>query len=254
LKKLFFLSFVIFILLSFIGCDDTTTSTIEPPRDLTLSAVSTDHTRLKLDWTASETADIDGYNVYLNGVKLNAAVITETEYTHTPTSLGDYEVVAVKGEDESDPATGSSKTQMGTSDTVWYRDDPLSTHPSGFGWDVNSGNGSTNSLSGSHDVVQMFLDSDLTFADPFTYLGTDWPRAYFLSYTRWSQPTVYTVWPVNATNWGDAFTSNVGDRFIVAIERGSDYYFVKIFGIIQNGNARVFEYSFQKIPNFLKVD
>ncbi len=98
--------------------NDTATATVDRrpstlPGIETLTGVRTEEGEALLTWQPLETtpeqlALLKGYNVYADGVKVNAAPVQGNSYTHASTATCDYQVSAVyeNGESElSDPVT-----------------------------------------------------------------------------------------------------------------------------------------------------
>ncbi len=111
-KKISFLSIAVIALIFFgFGCEKDEEN-ILAPRDLILE-YATNGKDLILTWTASETADIDGYYIYFNGVKIDHVDDTVTTYTHVdPDTVGEYKVTAYRGNNESEGATAFSVTYV----------------------------------------------------------------------------------------------------------------------------------------------
>jgi len=224
LKKLLFISISALLILAFVGCDNST-SDIDPAHNLTIAA-SSDGTDVVLEWTASSDADIDGYIVKFNGTALTADPITDLTYTHNnPTATGSYEVVAIKGDTESDPVSASTApTASATSGTIYYEGDVSASHPSGFGWNTD-GSGSTYSLSADHADLDIYMDTDEDLSSA-TNKYVDANVCFILD--SWTVGSTIP-WPVNDINYGTSATgTEAGNVFLAAVEQGDGFHFVKV--------------------------
>ncbi len=111
-KKISFLIVAVLVLIFFgFGCERDEED-ILAPSNLILE-YATNGKDLILTWTASGTADIDGYYIYFNDVKIDLVVDTVTTYTHVdPDTVGEYKVTAYRGNNESAGATAFSATYL----------------------------------------------------------------------------------------------------------------------------------------------
>jgi hypothetical protein len=224
LKKLLFIGIAFLFAFAFVGCNNSNED-ISAPSNLVLSA-SSDGTDVILEWDASSATDIDGYIVKFNGTALTADPIADvTTYTHNnPTTTGSYEVVAVKGDTESDPATASTApTTEVTSGAIYYEGDGLGTHPSGFGWNTN-GSGQTYSLTASHSDLDIYMDTDEDLSSATNKYG-DANACFILDSWTVGSPI---PWPVNDINYGTSATgTEAGNVFLAAVAQGDGFHFVK---------------------------
>jgi len=90
---------------------------------------------LRFEW--DEVEDADGYRVYADNVKKYEGTNLYFELTDPAMVV---EIVAYNDEGESDPYRVDCKP-VESSGTVYERSDPDPNHPSGYGWDASTGNG-----------------------------------------------------------------------------------------------------------------
>ncbi len=252
MKKLFLISLSVLLLMSFIGCDESAEEDIDPPTALVLTA-TTNGLGVNLAWTGSTTEDIDGYTVYFDGAVI-AEEITTTSYQHTaPGNLGDYEVVAVRDDQESDPATASSELVEGTSNTIWYMGDSSPDHPSGFGWDKMDGSGMEYNLdAANHPLIDFLLDSEMDIITPDIELagGNETWFKYYSSYTNITEALE------NIGDYGTYIDGEVGEAAVVALPDGSDYYYCKmeVTSVNDTDHSITIRWGFQLIPDLRLLD
>ncbi len=147
---------VVALVFLMIGCEGEPEEALQAPSNLQIEVTGTDNLSVKLSWTASPTADIDGYVIKLDDIELDR--ITGIEYTHTnPTKLGIYRVRAYRDDDESGAINAS--TELITDDEqgpVWWFNAP---GHSAYGWDEN-GVGSTYSfVVANKEFIDFWMDS-----------------------------------------------------------------------------------------------
>jgi len=175
-KTLLLLLFVPFIFMM-IGCEEEPTEAIDPPSGLSLRGADNE-LYLEISWTASSTSDIDGYRIYYDNDPDPLYEGTLTSYTHgasgTAPELGEYEIVAYRGSEESDALEFDTDDYVNTGTfTVYDMDAPIG-YDSGVGFNSN-GAASTFSMSDTENgpYVDFYYDSDGTFTSA-NYLGGDW--------------------------------------------------------------------------------
>jgi hypothetical protein len=121
------------------------------PADLTIASSGLDIT---LDWTAVTGAE--GYYVYFDDAVIDT--VTTCTWTGTPTTLGDFYVIAYKGSDNS-PASPTVTTSLvtATGKTIYELN---SLGISGCGWDT-LGVFSTYSMAGADTAtkIDIYLDN-----------------------------------------------------------------------------------------------
>jgi len=205
MKRLITLLFLLPLFLVFIGCTDEPTEGIDPPSAIQLEG-ATNETDLVLTWSPSSDADIDGYRIYFEGSEIWEG--TATTYTHTSiTSLGEYEITAYKGSDESDALRFDTEDYVNTGTfTVYDMDTPSGSGLSGVGFSAD-GVASLYSMASSESAtngqyVDFYYDNDGTFTSA-DYLGGDWVNGTGFNYTTSTYANlevVETTGYSNATN------------------------------------------------------
>ncbi len=158
-KKIFFLCVAVVALIFFgVGCENGEEDILAPSA-LTLEGATSEND-LVLTWTASGTADIDGYYIYFNSVEIGDVLPTVITFTHSPVTVGEYKITAYRGADESAGATASTVPYEGIGE-LWDMDTPTGTGYSGWGWDWTTGTGASYSADSTNkDNIEFYYDSD----------------------------------------------------------------------------------------------
>ena len=156
---------------------------LDPPSGLQLMGASNE-LYLSISWTGSSTADIDGYRIYFDGGTTPIYEGMTTTYTHGSSSmapqLGEYEIVAYRGDEESDALEFDTEDYVYSgSFTVYDLNAPSggSTN-SGVSFNISTGVASVKSMASSMSttngpLVDFYYDTDGTFTSA-DYLGGDW--------------------------------------------------------------------------------
>ncbi len=232
---------------------------INPATALVLTA-TTNGLGVNLAWTGSTTEDIDGYKVYFNGTII-VDDVTTTSYQHTnPGRLGDYEVVAVRDDEESDPATASSELVEGTSNSIYWMSDPSPDHPSGFGWSKFDGSAIEYTLSAAnHPYIHIVLDSEMDIISPHIELsGVDINNTFF-DFIPEGYSSITQAGPCHGEYfdyYGTYIDGEVGEAAVVALPDGSDYYYCKmeVTSVNDTDHSITIRWGFQLIPDLRLLD
>jgi len=168
MKKVFLLLLLVPFLFVMVGCEEDPVEEIDPPSGLVLAGASNEY-YLVISWTASSTSDIDGYRVYYNGSATPIYENTSTTFTHgdgtNAPALGDYEIKAYRGEEESDALTFDTATRVKTGSFVVC--DWLGPDESGVWINKSTGVATLYSMTATatdgHDKVDFYYDSDISF-------------------------------------------------------------------------------------------
>ena len=87
------------------------------PTNVTASDVT--ETSVKITWTAStDNVEVAGYNIYVDGAKVNESLVTVTEYTLTDLKAGTEYKVVVEAVDTSSNTQSSEAVTVKTVDTT----------------------------------------------------------------------------------------------------------------------------------------
>ncbi|HHS49524.1 MAG TPA: hypothetical protein ENN07_00185 [candidate division Zixibacteria bacterium] len=174
MKKLFILLLAIPLALVMMGsdCEDEPADAIIPPGSATLVGSDANHLDLVITWNPSSTSDIDGYRVYFNSATTPLWQGAGNSFTHADPTLGRYEIVAYKGNDESDPLIFNTSDYVYTaSGSEIYRFD-VAGQPSGYGWNISNGTGASYSFTTANaDYIDIWFDNDNTINSGDVYGG-----------------------------------------------------------------------------------
>ena len=240
---------VIFALLLIIGCEEEPTSAIDPPEALVLEGGSNGHD-LMLNWSASTTTDIEGYRVYYDGTQIWEG--TETEYTHPNAELGEYEIVGYRDEEESDPITHDTHDNIETGSGMIYAF-YVSGEPSGYGWNLSTGSGSSYSFSTENAAyIDFYYDNadDLTSAD--VYSG-DFPNGTWFSVSSTAYNSLALAPTTSEASYYNYVTPTLNETYAVNIEKDGSYDTyakMQITAMDDTENSISFNWTLQTIDNW----
>jgi len=159
-------------------CEDEPTEALDSPDTYTLSA-DINGIDLIIDWDES-TSEIEGYYVLFDGTEIYDGVTSQCTHVN-PTGLGQYQIVAYNGTEESDPLTfnTSNFVEEVVSEEIWRFD--VAGQPSGYGWAMTGGTVSGASYSfaaANQDYVDVYFATYDAIASADAYTGgTDFPNA-----------------------------------------------------------------------------
>ncbi|HDR91022.1 MAG TPA: hypothetical protein ENN75_02110 [candidate division Zixibacteria bacterium] len=252
MKKLFLMLLLVPFMFIMIGCDEDPTEAISPPSSLQLVG-ATDGAGLVLTWSPSSTTDIDGYRIYFNGTEVWEG--TATTYTHPNASLGEYQIVAYRGSEESDPLTRNTQTSIQTGTGMIYAF-YVSDQPSGYGWNLSAGTGSSYSFTtGNASYIDFYYDNDndLTSADVYS---TDFPNetGFVMSSTTYNDLGVVPA--TGAASYTNYVTPGLNQTYAVIIKKGrsyGNYAKLQVTGIDTAQNSISFRWTLQTIDKWRVV-
>lgn len=130
----FLLTSVLFVSILIVGCGDNPVAPDKAP-SVTYDAIE-NGTKLRLTWTA--LSDVDGYYVYLDGVKAEPDLKPEETSCDIVDPVQEIEVCGFSGEEEG-PRWSLDLTPKESSTTIYGASDPSPDNPSGLGFDANGG-------------------------------------------------------------------------------------------------------------------
>jgi len=268
MKKLLILLFLVPFVFVMMGssCEDEPTEAIDPPSGLELSGAS-DELSLVISWTPSSTADIDGYRIYYQGDTDPIYEGTNATYTHgagtTAPALGEYEIVAYRGSEESDALdfdTSDEEYLKSGTFTIYRMDSPIG-YDSGVGFNVSTGVAITYSMSDAGTngtLVDIYYDTDGTFTSP-DYLGGDWVNQ---SGFKSSSETYTGLEVVDLTGYNNStYPTAVADGqiwqcvFWKTTTSTWNYAKMRIDGVVTTPETHVtVTYKYQTIEGWARVD
>jgi len=252
-KKIFFLGVAVVALIFFgFGCENGEEDILAPSA-LTLEGATSEND-LVLTWTASGTADIDGYYIYFDGGEIGNVAATVTTYTHVnPATVGEYKVTAYRGEDESAGPTASTVPYEGIGE-LWDMDTPPGTGYSGWGWDWLTGTGASYSVVETNkDNIEFYYDSDNT-------LTSSKELAWGVNETAFLRIADYTnagnLPTTGYTNFEDVIISQAYALVVYKTSTITWHYIkLRIDSYTDTPEDKItFTYSFQLVPKFTLLD
>jgi len=171
MKKVFLLLLLVPFIFVMVGCEEDPVEEINAPSALQLAG-ATNEIDLVLTWSPSSTSDIDGYRIYFEGTELYET--TNLTYTHVSPTLGEYEIVAYRENEESDALEHDTEDDLEDGTFTVYDMAAAVGFDSGVGFN-SSGVVNTYSMSddGNGPVVDFYYDTDGTFTRAL-YLGGAW--------------------------------------------------------------------------------
>jgi hypothetical protein len=219
MKKLFLILLLVPFVLFMVGCEDEPTEDLVPPTALQLVG-GTDGLSLVLSWSPSSTVDLDGYRIYFNGTEIWEG--TATTYTHASPTLGEYQIVAYRGSEESDPLVKNTTTTVTTGTGMIYAF-YVSGQPSGYGWNLSAGTGSSYSFtSGNASYIDFYYDNDEDLTSANVYGGSFTNETGFaVSATTYNDLTV--VPSTAAASYTNYVTPGLNQTYSVIIKKGRAY-------------------------------
>ncbi|MDD5528762.1 MAG: hypothetical protein PHX21_01885 [bacterium] len=262
MKKAIGMLLCIGLVVGFSGCGKKTeVSSVAAPTALTLAVAGADSLSLKLTWTAS-TDTADGYIVYLNDAALDT--VTACEYTHQPTELGDYEVIAYIGATKSDAAEATSNLETATPGSkVYWMAAATAVGNSGYGWSA-TGSGADYSMSSGTaatekamtdfyvDSVYLTKGTDKIISPDNYYTTEGWNATWFYNCSG----NVYDTLSV-APGWAQwknySEVTAVNNTIVLYVK---DSHYVKIQITVSNSTGDHYvelKYGFQKIAGFRRL-
>ncbi len=251
-KKIFFLGVAVVALIFFgFGCENGEEDILAPSALILEGATSEND--LVLTWTASGTADIDGYYIYFNSVEIGDVLPTVITFTHSPVTVGEYKVTAYRGSDESAGATASTVPYEGIGE-LWDMDTPAGTGYSGWGWNWTTGTGASYSvIEANKDNIEFYYDSDNT-------LTCSMELPWGVNSTGFLRITSYT----NAGNLPTTGYTNFEDVIdgqayaLIAYKTSTTtwhYIKLRIDSYSSTPDDKItFTYAFQLVPKFTLLD
>lgn len=236
-------------MLIMIGCEEDPTEDINPPSSLQLAG-ATDGAGLVLTWSPSATTDIDGYRIYFDGTEVWEG--TATTFTHANAPLGEYEIAAYRGSEESHYLTHDTHDDVETGTGMIYAF-YVSGQPSGYGWNLSAGTGSSYSFtSGNAAYIDFYYDNDddLTSAD--VYSG-DFPNetGFVMSSTTYNDLDV--VPSTGAASYTNYVTPGLNQTYAVIINKGrsyGNYAKLQVTAIDGSENSISFRWTVQTIEKW----
>ncbi len=250
-KKIFFLGVAVVALIFFgFGCENGEEDILAPSALILEGATSEND--LVLTWTASGTADIDGYYIYFNGGEIVDVAATVTTYTHVnPATVGEYKVTAYRGSDESAGATASTVPYEGIGE-LWDMDTPTGTGYSGWGWNWTTGAGASYSADSTNkNNIEFYYDSDNT-------LTSAWDL-WNVNETGFLRITDYTNAGNLPTRGYTNFEDVIDGQAYALVAKGTlvtwHYIKLRIDSYSSTPHDKItFTYAFQLVPKFTLLD
>ncbi len=238
-------------MLIMIGCEEDPTEDINPPSSLQLVG-ATDGVGLVLTWSPSATTDIDGYRIYFDGTEVWEG--TATTFTHADAPLGEYEIAAYRGSEESDYLTHDTHDDVETGTGMIYAF-YVSGQPSGYGWNLSTGTGSSYSFTtGNASYIDFYYDDvdDLTSADVHS---DDFPNAtwFIVSSTTYNDLDIV---PAVSGAYYNYVTPALNETYGVSIEKDrsyGNYAKLQVTAIDGSENSISFRWTVQTIEKWRVV-
>ncbi len=224
MKKLFLLLLAIPFALVMMGsnCDEPAEE-IDAPNAATLVGDATNHLDLIISWSPSSTSDIDGYRVYFNSATTPLWSGTTTSFTHTNPTLGSYDIVAYTGEDESDPLSFNTADYVFSATGAQIYQFLVSGQPSGYGWDLSNGTGSSKSFTSANAAqIDLWYDSDETINSPHAY-GSPFENVTGIYTSPTAYESIINAPSVTGVSYNSTQTIGDGFTYCLYIKKGLSY-------------------------------
>ncbi len=219
MKKLLLMLLLVPFIFFMVGCEEEPTEDIDPPGSLQLVG-ATDGVGLVLSWSPSSTTDIDGYRIYFEGTEEWEG--TATTYTHPNATLGEYQIVAYRGDEESDPIIHDTHDDVETGTGMIYAF-YVSGQPSGYGWNLTAGTGTSYSFTtGNAEYIDFYYDDvdDITSAD--VYSG-DFPNETGFATSATTYDNLGTVPSTGTASYYNYVTPALNETYAVIIKKDRSY-------------------------------
>jgi hypothetical protein len=251
MKKLALLGVIVLAIFLVQGCskeDDIVV--IASPTGLTIVVAGADSLSIHLDWTASTTADIDGYVIYFNGTVEDTT--TNTSITMIPNELGEYYIRAYKDSDYSDPSNTVTTELVESSNQgpLYDFDAPSAVGPSGYGWLADGSGSEYSMITANQESVDVYVDSDFDLASP-SREGSGWKVTPIAFDIGWDYDNLDVAPITGYVDWEDIVD---GGTYVLYV---NDTYYVKIeiteVGTSQGFDYIRFRYGFQSVAGFRRM-
>ncbi len=252
MKKLFLLLLLVPFIIVMTGCEEDPTEAIGAPNALQLVG-ATNGVDLVLTWSPSSTVDIDGYKIRFEGTEIWDG--TATTYTHVAPTLGEYEIVAYLGSDESDALDHDTEDDVATGTGTIFA--YYTTGQSGYGWNLSTGTGAVYSFTtGNAASIDFYYDADDDFTSADVYSG-DFPNETGLHASSTSYDALNTVPSTGEASYYNYITPSLNDTYALIVKKDRSYgNFAKIEITAMDGtaNSATFRWTFQTIEKWRRID